>query len=314
MLRAAVIGLGNVGADFVSKTETLISVQNHAAAYALHPEIQLVAGCSPDEEHRSRFSSRYGCPAFSQVEEMLEQCQPQVVSICSPTPLHLAHVEQCLAAGVQRIWLEKPPAVNLSQLLTMRQQVDAAGARVVVHYLRRYAAWANACRQVIQAETLGKLLGVQLTYSRGLLTNGSHFLDLAFYLLGDSAHFQVVAVDDTLQENPSALLRLGEDIPVSLSGLPVDYHNLDLSLTFQKGRLSLMHGGMTMRWEDKIPHPLFDGFFILQENPHHSLPPGGFDGCFARALDDLLAHDTPPVSGLSQATKTQELLNALLPS
>jgi predicted dehydrogenase len=315
VLRAAVIGLGRVGAGFSCSSNTLAAAQNHADTYRLHPRTQLLAGSDPDATQRALCQERFACPVFADPQEMLAVLQPEVVSICSPTHLHAEHLQMVLNAGVTRIWLEKPPAQTWHELQVLQQKVQQSQARVVVHYLRRYTPLLHFCRQAIREKKLGDLVALQMHYSRGLLTNGSHFLDLAFFLLDDPGRFQVVAVDATQREEPSALLRIGRDegVAVTLTGMNLDYHNLDLSMTFTRGRITLLHGGMERRWEERVAHPVFAGAFILQEKADR-LPPGGFDGCFAAALDDLLRDGAEPVSGLAQAAQTQALLHALLGS
>lgn len=308
MVSAAVIGLGNIGARFQSATTDLETVQNHASCYHLHPRTQLMAGCSPESQDRLEFTERFHVPAYADVEELLAQ-KPDVVSICSPTPFHYEQACACLDHGVRRIWLEKPATTTLQELQTLRERAHGCGARILVNCQRRYTALYLALRQVVVDQPLGKLHQLQMTYSRGLELNGYHLLDIVFFLLGDPDIFEVMAVEpNRMSASPSAIFRLGNAIPVVCTGMDLDYHNQDVVLTFARGRVSVIYGGLAGRWEERIEHPLFPGFYTLREKRDALLAEGGFQQSMRRTLDDLLADNVPPVCGLREAERVQTLI------
>ena len=53
----------------------------HAQAYAQHTAVILRAVCDPDIEQAARLASRFGCKAYSTVEEMLTIEKPDIASI-----------------------------------------------------------------------------------------------------------------------------------------------------------------------------------------------------------------------------------------
>ena len=74
-LRTGIIGCGKVG-DF------------HAKVYAELPQSEFVAVCDADSARAEAFASRYGVKAYTDVATMCRDARLDVVSICTPHPLH----------------------------------------------------------------------------------------------------------------------------------------------------------------------------------------------------------------------------------
>src|SRR5438874_12769615 len=65
----------------------------HAAAYALLPEVELVAACATGQASRRAFGARWGLPAealYVDYRQMLARERLDLVSVCTHAPLHAA--------------------------------------------------------------------------------------------------------------------------------------------------------------------------------------------------------------------------------
>ncbi len=62
----------------------------------------LAAVCDLDTSKASFFAKRYGCPAFSSVEEMLSASKLDAVHVCTPTVTHAQVAKRLL-----KVWLER---------------------------------------------------------------------------------------------------------------------------------------------------------------------------------------------------------------
>ena len=74
-LKTGLVGCGKVG-DF------------HALAFSQLEESQFVAVCDSDRARAEAFAARYGVKAYTDVEEMCRKEKLDVVSICTPHPIH----------------------------------------------------------------------------------------------------------------------------------------------------------------------------------------------------------------------------------
>ncbi len=104
-IRLAILGLGR-GAVLT------------VPALAVHPQIEIVAGCDPNAAAREGF----GYHGFEAAEELFEWGQFDAIYIASPHEFHGAHTLMAADAG-KHVLVEKPMAVTLAEAADM---VDAA--------------------------------------------------------------------------------------------------------------------------------------------------------------------------------------------
>lgn len=187
MRRAAVIGAGKIG--------------RHHAKWLHHSGCD-VAGfvvSSPDHIESRAAEIRPDCPSLGQgyadVERMLDEVQPELVSVCSPAELHADHAAAALSRGVA-VLCEKPlvwssdPAEAIAQANRLGQLSARHAAPLGVnlqytfgaHYYRRLAgdiAEPTTCEVVL--ESRGK--GAERSPDEVWMELGPHALSLAFGLL-----------------------------------------------------------------------------------------------------------------------------------
>ncbi len=219
--RAAIAGCGLIGSEF-SDTASLPGVWSHAAAYAACPDTELVAICDRDEARLDRCGERWNVAArYRDFAQMLDAERPEIVSICTPDHTHYALIRTALEhPAVRAVLAEKPLALNLEQADELVKTAAARGVILAVNYSRRYAPGFERLREMIAAGTLGALQAVSGFYTKGTLHNGSHWFDLANFLIGPTRQV-------------SGINRMGE------AG---DDPTLDVMLEFECGAAGYLHG------------------------------------------------------------------------
>ncbi len=128
-----------------------------------------------------------------------------------------------LQAGVRRILLEKPGALNCTEIKTLEAEARARGAEVIIAYNRRFFASTLAAQQMIKEdggvqslnfeftewghviEGLTKAPGVKEAW---LLGNSTHVIDLAFCLGGEPIELQAFTAG-ALPWHPSSAVFAG---------------------------------------------------------------------------------------------------------
>lgn len=194
--RALLVGLGQIGCGYdadlhfvVDHPRSSAQTLTHARALACHPGFELEAGVDPSPEACQRFTRLYGAPAYVDLASWRAACthsSPDLVVIAVAPQLQLSVVQQLLQlTEPQILLLEKPVAIDLEQ----GRALQAACAmhpqmHVAVNYIRRWLPSVHAWQRRLQAGELGQFLHGQLTYGKGLLSNGSHFVNLAEGWLG----------------------------------------------------------------------------------------------------------------------------------
>ncbi len=191
-LNLAVIGCGDI-AGFMA----LVS--------RLTPQVRLCACCDVDAARAEAFARKHGIPqVFTDYAGALEKSGAQAVYLAVPHDLHFPMILEAVAAG-KAVFVEKPLTRTLEEA---RQIVSAAsGAKVGVNYQYRYDGGCYALARAVQSGVLGQVHAIRINvpwhreaaYFDGapwhkrvaragggtLITQGSHFLDVALWALGE---------------------------------------------------------------------------------------------------------------------------------
>jgi predicted dehydrogenase len=310
--RAAMVGLGNIAWRFDRGQGAGQSSLSHAGAYERNSRTMLVGGCSPDAGDRIAFQTACRVPVYASLSDMLDHESPDIVSIASPSPWHFSQTMACLEKKIPMIWLEKPVAGSLQELDRLLETNRQGCSTVVVNFQRRYCTAYQNLRRVYQEQRLGTCELIQLNYSRGLEVNGAHILDMLFFVTDNQEQWHLEwASADGDRDNPCFSLVLANGPRVMVCGLSLPYHCIDMALTCEQGRVSMLHGGMTPVVEERVEHELFPGFHRLQHTGDDILGAGGLAGSMEAALDDLLdafEQRREPVSNLKTARASLALI------
>lgn len=311
MVRAGIIGAGNIGWRYDGGVWDGRRSVSHAACIARHPRCTLVAVGDPDAQAREHARQAFSDEVLVTGDLDAFFCQDlDLVCIASPTSHHGTHLRACLEHETDYVLLEKPVATDFTEY---EQLVDLWTAhqstRVLVNYFRRslpqVAKLRDACRS-------SELVALDFSYSRGLAVNGVHLLDLMGDLLDTNSAPPLTWASGSV-DNPSFGLT-SRGVDVTVRGFDLPYHCIEVRAIFPDGRLSLLDGGARLEYEQREENPDYPGFF-------HLAPPGPAvdpiqatsamrDGTYL-SLCNLLDDRVPVNSSLATAGFAQELLSSV---
>lgn len=314
MIRAALIGLGNIAWKYDSSNPHSPYALTQAKAILNRQDMQLCAGCSPSKADRDAFHIwSQGIPVFKTPEAMLSTIQPDFVGVCSPTHLHYKHTHLCIEKGVKYIWLEKPSAETSEQVTTLVKLARKQGTIVGVNFFRRYFSSHHKAKQLIQGD-YAPCKQITLIYSPGLARNGIHLLDQLFYFT-DAQSYKLLWVEQGQKFSPSFALRLSSGQIVTACGADVKFHTNDITLCCAGGLVSLSNGSLTTQVRECIANPMYPSFYTTQEHGDNILGPSSFAGHMDKGLEDILQATEPgcpPLSNLDSSLLSQKLLEEIL--
>jgi predicted dehydrogenase len=269
-LRVGVIGLGYIGSAADEHLQDDLGL-THASAYQALPGANLVAGADPAPERRSAFIKARKAAAYEDYKEMLERESVDVVSICTPSDLRLPVIRAALAHGVRAIFCEKPLATTVEEARQIEQETTASGVPLVLGYLRRWDPAVRSVRAMLGQSELGALQHVVARYTKGIVHNGSHLIDLLAYL-GACAE-SVLAFgelrDDRVGDARTLDARFtartaGGDIPVYFMASDYRHYSiLELDLVASSGRACMTDGGRVWRISRPMADPVYTAFTVL---------------------------------------------------
>ena len=192
-LNLAIVGCGDI-AGFTALVSRLV------------PSVKLSACCDVDIEKTQAFAKKHRMSqVFTDYNELLEKSSADAVYLAVPHHLHYEMILSAVRSG-KPVFVEKPVTRTLEEA---KELVKAIGnTKVGVNYQYRYDSGCYALARAIQNGTLGKVHSIRINipwhreqsyfddspwhktiaHAGGgtLITQGSHFLDIALWALGEN--------------------------------------------------------------------------------------------------------------------------------
>ena len=239
------VSLGIVGCGDIARFTALFG--------RISRRVRLAAACDIDQGRATNFARRYRIPQVCSDYAGLLQSEVEAVYLAVPHHLHFSMVSQAVAAG-KAVFVEKPVTRTAAEGIELAGLVEKAGAKVAVNYQYRYDRAGYALARAVQQGALGRvdLVRINVPWRREagyfdgaawhrqiatagggtLLTQGSHFLDLAIWALGGRAlsaagytarrKFTMVEVEDValgmLEMDSGALIQIASSMAAEREG------------------------------------------------------------------------------------------------
>jgi UDP-N-acetyl-2-amino-2-deoxyglucuronate dehydrogenase len=128
----------------------------HAKAIADLAHARLVACWGRTRDKAAVFAERNGCQPYGSYEQMLADPAVDVVTICTPSGLHMEPTVAAARAG-KHVLCEKPLEIGLGRIDAMIAAHGQAGTRLGGIFPLRYLDMIDPIRQAIQAGRLGRI-------------------------------------------------------------------------------------------------------------------------------------------------------------
>jgi UDP-N-acetylglucosamine 3-dehydrogenase len=180
MLKAAVIGAGAMG-------------QHHSRIYNQMPETQLVGVADADQETGERIARLYHTAAFTDYHQLLEETQPEVVTVAVPTQRHYQVALAALESGCH-VLIEKPIAATEAEAQILIDRANSLNRKLMVGHIVRFDPAVQALKVRLKAGELGRIFQVRCRRLGPFPTRiqdvgvvidlATHDLDMMRYLTG----------------------------------------------------------------------------------------------------------------------------------
>lgn len=199
-----IVGTGTIGAF-------------HAKAIESLPGARLVAACDTNPQSLEAFRQTYPVKGYTDVQALVEDPEISIVTIGTPSALHVEPALAAIAAG-KHIIIEKPLEVTLERCDRIIEAAEKAGVTAACVFQNRFIAGAQVLKQAIDAGRFGRMtLGdayvkwwrsqdyydgrsargtLELDGGGALITQAIHAVDLLQWFMGPVV--EVSAFADTL--------------------------------------------------------------------------------------------------------------------
>lgn len=298
--RAAIIGCGKIGSEFADDPR-VDGIYTHAGAYTACESTGLVAVCDNDAGKAKLCAERWGVGLwYTDPVRLLAEAKPDIVSICTPDSTHADLAGLALdAPGVRAVFAEKPLALDVPRAERLVELARRKKIVLAVNYTRRFAPSHVAIKKLLDSGAIGRLQHVTGWYTKGLLHNGTHWIDLCRWLAGEIREVQGFDAPGGSAEDPtySAWLRLDSGCQAFLHGCDASKFSVfEMDLVGESGRLRILDSGQRYELYSVCDSPRHTGYRVLALKETF---PAGFHDVLLHAVRDVvhsIETGKPPLS------------------
>lgn len=289
MIRVALVGAGGWG-------------YQHARVFSARPDVEFVAIVGRNPEKTQKRADAFGVRAYTDIDRMLEEEKPDLVSLCLPNQGHFEPTMQVIQAGYPLL-VEKPLVFKIEEGEAL---LKAAGDRFfAVCFNHRYAKPVCLAKEAVDGGKLGDLVFATWRFGgegssdhpyANLIETQCHGFDMLEYLCGP---ISAISAEFTESRATVALsLRFASGAVGSLVGsYDTSYaypetHRLELSSA--KGRVLIEDTVKRYRFNaagNEIGESWESGYFNDLDREFHRT----FDFYIGAMLDAFQKGEAPPV-------------------
>ena len=309
---SAVIGLGQIGQGYDYDWPDNSRVLTHASGFHYHDFFRLVGGVDPNPESRMRFEKKYKRPTYDSIEALFLQESPQILSLAVPTQLHHTVFKKIIEHHPLAVICEKPIAASLKEALNMLTLSEKHNCVLLINYMRRFDPGVLSVKKAIDQGEIGDIYKGVVWYSKGLINNGSHFIDLLIYLLGDVYGSEIIETGRRWNSNdaePDIRLHFKKASIYFLSAREECFSLNNMRLIGTQGEIQYAKSGNEISIRKTQPHPDYPEYHILK--PNHDLIYNDLKRYQWHVLEQLknnLIDGTPINSDGISAVKTMKVI------
>ena len=179
-LRVAVVGAGGWG-------------EQHARIFAGRPDTELVAIVGRTPDRVARRAAAYDTTAYTDIEQMLAQARPDLVTVSLPNEGHFEPTLELIRHDVALL-VEKPLVFNLDEADQLIDEAARRGLFFAINFNHRYAEAVQRAHGAIESGELGEIVHVTWRFGgeanpgdsphRNLVETQCHGFDMLEHLAG----------------------------------------------------------------------------------------------------------------------------------
>ncbi|MCF7970950.1 MAG: Gfo/Idh/MocA family oxidoreductase [Methylococcaceae bacterium] len=270
-LTVLIVGCGNIAGRFDEQRSPESLPYTHAGAYRQDGRFEVLACVDPDAQRRQAFMQYWSVDqGFAAIEDAVSAGYAyDVISLCSPSSAHFQDLQTVIRLKPKLIFCEKPVTYSVQDTEKIIAACAASNILLLVNYTRTWDPAVIRLKANIATGLWGELRAITGLYNKGILNNGSHMLDLLYFLLGSMTVLKVGRpVFDFFSDDPtvSVFLEDSHGLPIHLvAGHAEDYAVFELQLVFSKGILVMEEGGLSWRERGVEDNAIIQGYRRLTE-------------------------------------------------
>lgn len=257
---AAIIGLGRI-AWRMEDDPLRAKPCTHVGAYLKHG-CRIQAGCDVDAKARREFGKRYSVEAlYDDYHQMLAQQQIDLLSITAYATERHEMVMAAIKQNTPAIFCEKALATSLEQADEIVTALAYSNSTLVTGHMRRWSNDYQKVKGMIDNETIGRVLSVNVLFSGSLIHTGTHAFDLLHWWFGAPLSAQGRVISKAKKNRQSGYrysgkkladgggvgrIHFANGVVATIEGQVKDYFIFEFDIVATKGRIRIGNDGLVL--------------------------------------------------------------------
>jgi predicted dehydrogenase len=326
---AAIIGLGRIG-SLLENDPLRFKPCTHAGAMINNPKIRLIAGCDTNPDRLIDFQNMWKVEKiYTNYKQMISECRIDILSIASPSHLHVDMAQFALDYKIPVILLEKPVGVNLKEARKLLKKYKKSSSLILINHERRFCEEYRAAKDLISNNQIGEIRQIigqimtgaskknnySKTNSGPLLHDGTHLIDIIRFLLNCDFKEAYSIIDNNFKKNGiessiTGILKSDKNIPcIITAGGQHNFFHFSVDIQGSNGRIIIGNGFNKIYYKEESK--LYKGFYDLCEKPFPELKNTNMFNNLTNDIIDYFTTGKIPSSTLEDGVKAMETIFAL---
>ncbi len=283
--KAIIIGCGSIGAlkadKYDSRTTPQVLTWGHAC-YS-HESVDVVEFVDSNARKAMQAAEKWDGWWSNNITSALEDVNPNIIIVATPTETHydvLKIVHDIISKTPDKprvVICEKPFCTNLLFAREIANMYRNINVPIIVGYLRRFNEHIIDVSNDFFTGVYGKIYHCKVTYTRGLLRDGSHAIDLCRNFFGDFEDGYIVgrqdSIDDFGKDDLTYACHISFENCPHVFFCPVDgraYDVFDIDIYAEKGRVLLTDHSKRIEIYQRKPEAVYGNYDCLDDSYYKS--------------------------------------------
>ena len=212
----------------------------------------MVGGIDSSASSREKFQGKFNKPAFKKISEVPTENGVDLVVLAIPPEKHLGEIKSLLTLlSPKLILIEKPFSRTFKEAREVMRISEEKGAEIAVNYIREYEPEHRRLVERINDGELGSPLTAVCWYTKGLINNGSHFIQFLNNFMGTVIDINIIHTGlrwEGKDPEPTLELVYENGRAYFLPGQEENFRLFEMELIGTEGKVKYYQGGEYLDW------------------------------------------------------------------